>query len=349
MEIGIGLDSSLGLHFEQQRELARQAVMLGYRSAWTPAGGTTPDSFHVCSQWSAATQDLVLGGLKTGISVLPVPLYSAAALAATAATLADLTDGRFTLGIGSGSIYSASYRRSFGLPDYQPLSMMRDYLLVLHRLLVGETVDYEGPAITLHGARLTGFDKLSVPLYLGALGPQMLRLAGEAADGVALNWCTPEQIAWSRRRINEGAQRAGRDSSSVAVMEYIRICIDDDEDAARKAFARAVMGYALARPGASKQHGYRAHFGRMGFDAELTKLESRREAGAADAEIADAFPAELLRLVGYFGPAGRAAAAFKRLAEGLDIAVVRVVPARKGIEAVSAVMEACRPELIEAV
>jgi hypothetical protein len=57
----------------------------------------------------------------------------------------------------------------------------------------------------------------------------------------------------------------------------------------------------------------------------------------------DAFPIELARLVGYFGPAKDAGAAFRRVAEGLDTAIVRVVPARPGLEAITAVMEACKP------
>ena len=119
------------------------------------------------------------------------------------------------------------------------------------------------------------------------------------------------------------------------------------EDAARRALARAVAGYALARPGASKAHGYRAHFARMGFDEALSELEARRERGAPEAEILDAFPRDLLKLVGYYGPASGAAAAFRQLAAGLDLAIVRVVPARPGPEAVAAVMQACRQELVE--
>ena len=121
----------------------------------------------------------------------------------------------------------------------------------------------------------------------------MLTLAGEAADGAALNWCTPEQVAASRATVTQGAQAAGRDPSEVAMIEYIRICVDDDVDAARRAYTKALMGYALAPPGANKALGYRGHFARMGFDEALTELEDRRDRGASDEELIDAFPVEL--------------------------------------------------------
>ena len=129
-----------------------------------------------------------------------------------------------------------------------------------------------------------------MPEFLGALGPQMLRLAGEAADGAALNWSTPEQVPWSRRRIAEGAQHAGRDPSQIAVHEYIRICVDEDADADRRGLTHALLGYVLVRPGTSKDAGYRGHFARMGFDAALTELEQRREQGASAKEVIEAFP-----------------------------------------------------------
>jgi alkanesulfonate monooxygenase SsuD/methylene tetrahydromethanopterin reductase-like flavin-dependent oxidoreductase (luciferase family) len=343
MEIGIGLDQGLGLQFPEQRDLAREAVRLGYASVWTPAG-LSRDAFHICAQWSVQTRDLVPDGVKTGISVVPAATWPVPVLAATAATVGDLSRGRFVLGIGAGSAFYEPAQRSLGLPTYKPIPLMRDYLLTLRQLLLGQKVDYDGAVVHLHGVQL-GFRPPPVPVYLAALGPKMLLLAGELADGVALNWCSSEQIAWSRARIAEGAQKAGRDPSQVRVVEYIRICVDDDEQAARRAFTKAMMGYAIARPGQSKEYSYRAHFARMGFDEALMELEARRDHGASELELIEHFPRELLLKVGYFGPASGAAAAFQRLAQGLDVAIVRVVAARPGLDSIAAVLNACRPEL----
>lgn len=345
MEIGIGIDPTARLTWAERRDVIREAAGLGYTSAWTPAG-LGNDAFQVCAQWWGASAEVVPGGLTTGISVVPVPLWTAPALATVTAGLADLSGGRFILGVGSGSIHDPGYRHSLGLADIPPIALMRDYLVTLRGLLAGRAVTHEGRAVTLRNVRLglppTADGRPVAPVYLAALGPQMLRLAGEAADGAALNWCTAAQVAWSREVVAEGARKAGRDPGEINMTEYIRICVDDDVAVARRAFAKAVMGYALAR-GDDKGRGYRAHFARMGYDAALTDLEARRDRGASADELADAFPDDLLLLVGYYGTAAGAAAAFTRLATGLDTAIVRVVPARPGPDAVRAVMRACAP------
>ena len=163
------------------------------------------------------------------------------------------------------------------------------------------------------------------------------------------NWCAPEQIAWSRERIAEGAMRAHRDPGQIQVVEYIRVCVDPDVEVARRAFARSTMGYALGQwiPTArERQLGYRAHFERMGYTAVLAELDHMRQRGATPDEVADAFPPELLKHVGYYGTPEGAAAAFRHLAEGLDVALVRVVAARPGIASVLTTLHACRPTLV---
>ncbi len=350
MEIGVGLDPTLGLNWDQQREVSREAARLGYTSIWTPEGNGQ-DSFHLCVQRWQATTEVVPEGLITGIAVSPVMYRTPLSFAMEGGTVSDITGGKFIMGIGSGGAYRPQARAALGVGRMSALALMRDYLSVIRPLVHGERVEYEGETTTLKGMRLGMRPAPETPVYLGALGPKMLEMSGELADGASLNWCTPEQIAWSRDRITEGAAKAGRDPSEINVAEYIRICVDDDVDAARIALAKATMGYAL---GASvptereRQLGYRAHFERMGFTDELARLDEMRKKGASRDEVAEAFPAEILLSVGYFGKADGAAAAFARLAEGLDTAIVRVVAARRGVDSTLAVMEACKPEAVRA-
>lgn len=245
-------------------------------------------------------------GMTAGISVVPLDAWDADELARIALATADQADG-FVLGVGSGQAGTGA------------LALVRDRVATLRRAAPG------------------------IPIYIGALGPRMLRLAGEVADGAALNWCDTERVAWSREQVVDGARRAGRDPGAVKVVEYIRVCVDDDPDAARNALAVAMLGYALAGPRRPKDRGYRIHFTRMGFDDVLTGLEARRERGETVESLAPDVPSELVSQVGAFGDATAAAASFARLAEGLDLPIVRVVAARDAQLSARAVIDACAP------
>jgi alkanesulfonate monooxygenase SsuD/methylene tetrahydromethanopterin reductase-like flavin-dependent oxidoreductase (luciferase family) len=348
MMIGVGLDARLGLPFDQLRAAAQEAERLRFESLWTPAGGV-PDSFHVCAAWSRDTS------LRTGISVVPAArMWTPLSLAVQAATLAQLSAGRFVLGLGTGG-YGPRFWASVGLPD-RPIAVMREYVTEVRGLLAGQQVTAgellrrtdAGPGAPgwPATASLGLADLPPAPVYLAALGPQMLRLAGETADGVLLNWASPAHIAASREQIDAGAARAGRDPRSVPITMYIRVCIDDDIAAARQAFGTQVLGYALGRPGMPHGAGYRGLFSHMGFDAVLAELEERRDRGTGLPGLVAAAPDEMLRAVGYYGTAAEAPAAFARLSDGLDETIVRVITARPGLEPVVRTMTALAPALI---
>lgn len=282
MRIGVGLDARLGLAWDDLLAMARAAERLGFESVWTPAGGV-PDAFHVTAAWCEETS------LRAGISVVPAArMWSPLSLAAQAATVAMRSSGRFVLGIGTGGSGPAFWQ-SLGLAN-RPIAHMRDYTVAVKDLLAGRTVTSTGPMVHLRDASLGLLDPLPTPVYLAALGDQMLALAGEVADGALLNWATPERIAASRQAIAEGARRAGRQPDVVPVTMYVRVCIDDDVAAARRAFGEQVLGYALAQPGLPHAAGYRALFATMGFDAVLSALEERRDWGASTAELLEQHP-----------------------------------------------------------
>ena len=245
-------------------------------------------------------------GLETGISVLPIQSWTAERLIADTRPTFARTGRRFILGVGAGNVRD------------RPIAALRELAAVLRAALPG------------------------APLYLGALGPQMLRLAGERYDGAALNWCSPEQTRWSRERVAAGALAAGRDPRNIKIHQYVRVCVDPDVAAARTALAKMVLGYAMGRPGADPTKGYRGHFTRMGFDAVLTQLESERDRGASEDEVAAGLPDDLLARVGYWGAPEHAAAGFRALTAGLDTAVVRVVATTtNGAECVRLAMRSC--------
>lgn len=245
-------------------------------------------------------------GLQTGISVLPMDRWSRERLVSGARRALERTAGRFVLGVGAGADRD------------RPIKKLADLSSALR------------PAL---GAGR---------IYLGALGPQMLRLAGERYDGAALNWCSPEQTRWCREQVAAGALRCGREPRDVRIHQYIRVCVDPDIAAARRGLAKMTLAYALAAPGSDKTKGYRGHFTRMGFDEALTALEAMRDEGVGSDDLADRLPDELLARVGWWGPPQDAAAGFAALTVGLDIAVVRVVAAKgNGVDCVRLAMRSC--------
>ncbi|MDQ2952996.1 MAG: LLM class flavin-dependent oxidoreductase [Chloroflexota bacterium] len=276
MEIGLGLDSRLGLSSAQLRDLAPEAKRLGYQSVWTNAG-TEYDPVEMCLAWSAAA------GLPTGVAVVPIQRNAPAVLALAARTTHELTGGRFVLGIGSGNVTD------------RPIRAVREYV---------EAVCKVAP---------------DLQIAIGALGPQMLRLAAGHAQGVALNWCTPEQVRLCRAQVGP----------NVRLIEYIRVCVDDDVPVARLALAKQILAYALV-PRPSGSGGYPAHFERMGFGPELAQLAARRENGASDEELAGGMPERLVETFGYYGKGEGARQKFALMAQALDLAIVRVLNPRPG-------------------
>jgi alkanesulfonate monooxygenase SsuD/methylene tetrahydromethanopterin reductase-like flavin-dependent oxidoreductase (luciferase family) len=229
-------------------------------------------------------------GLPVGISAVPASGQPPEFYAEHARRVWEKTAGRFTLGVGSGQML-------------HPAETMRPYLLDLRKRLPAE-----------------------MPLYLAALGPRMLRLAAELADGVALNWCTAEQVVWSRQQLADAANAAGR--SVPYVIEYIRTAVDPLVELTRRTVAAAALAYALHIPA------YRRHFERMGFGEELRRIEA----------AGDASNPEFIARVAAAGRPGETRAQVERLATGLDLPIVRVLVVRPGdVESARRVLEECHP------
>jgi alkanesulfonate monooxygenase SsuD/methylene tetrahydromethanopterin reductase-like flavin-dependent oxidoreductase (luciferase family) len=228
-------------------------------------------------------------GLPTGIAVVPASGNSPEFYAEQATRVWKATEKSFTLGVGSGQMRNAA-------------ESMRRYIGEVRRRLPG-----------------------GAPLHLAALGPMMLRVAGELADGVALNWCSAAQVAWSRQRVEDAARSANRQAPQI--VEYIRTAVDDDEQLAQRTVATAAARY-LAIPA------YRRHYERMGVAEEL---ERTLHAGAM---ASSAF----ISKIGAAGKPAETRHEFERLATGLDLAIVRVLVTRKGdAESARRVLEECRP------
>jgi 5,10-methylenetetrahydromethanopterin reductase len=159
----------------------------GFDSVWVAEGRLTRDGIVPAAAIAYATKRI-----KVGTGVVNNKTRNPALMAVTFKTLAELAPHRVNLGIGPWWEPLAS---RVGTPLHKPVQEMREYLTVVKALFRNETVNFEGAFIRVRDIR---FDMMyrenqpvDVPIYIGAVGPRMLELAGEIADGVLLDFMVP--------------------------------------------------------------------------------------------------------------------------------------------------------------
>jgi len=173
-------------------------------------------------------------------------------IAMVAASLNELSGGRFRLGLGAGADRFLAWA---GLDRAPPVVRARAALRELRDLFAGRTPEGFSPAARLWAA------PVEIPLYVGAMGRRMLELAGELADGALPLLFPPEHFRAARRHVADGAARAGRDLTGLDIAACVWCSIADDAAAARRAMAAKIAYYGpsfapelLKRAGLSTAH-----------------------------------------------------------------------------------------------
>ena len=216
------------------RRVAERVEALGYDSVWIADTGAGPDAFVVGAAVATCTTRL-----RIGTAVIPVYTRTPSVMAAGAGSLAQLAAGRVVLGIGASS--ETIVDAWGGVPFTRPLQRMRETVGVLRAMLAGERVTFEGRTIRTRGFRLVSPPPRPIPIYLAALMPPMLELAGEIADGVILNCMPVEAVPRMLEHVRRGASRAGREASQLEIVSRFQTIVTDDVAAARGAI-RHMMG-----------------------------------------------------------------------------------------------------------
>ncbi|RZT07778.1 F420-dependent oxidoreductase-like protein [Kribbella sp. VKM Ac-2569] len=164
------------------------------------------------------------------VGVVPVYPRHPLALAAQALSVQVLTGNRLTLGVGSSHPHMVE--GMLGLPMDRPAAYVREYVEALGPLLAGEPTDYVGERLTARGqVDIAGAD--TPELILAALGPRMLKTAGELAAGTTTSWAGPEVIEnYIRPTIDQAATAAGRPEPQV--IAGVCVAVTDDPDATRQ-------------------------------------------------------------------------------------------------------------------
>lgn len=216
------------------------AESAGFSSFWFPQVPGYLDALTAVALVGAATRTM-----EIGTAVVPIQTRHPVILAQQALTTQVACAGRFALGIGPS--HDWIIKGQLGLSYDRPVALLRDYLDVLLAGFSGSgTVDVENTAFTVHSP--VDVTDQTVPVLLAALGPAMLRIAGERADGTIL-WMADERAIGEHvaPRINAAAEAAGRGRPRVVAGIPVTLCAPADVDDAR-AHASEVLGHAHLSP-----------------------------------------------------------------------------------------------------
>ncbi|AZC14710.1 LLM class flavin-dependent oxidoreductase [Microbacterium sp. ABRD28] len=182
--------------------------------------------------------------IHLGIGIMNPYSVHPAELAMTAATLQEISGGRFLLGLAAGSGEFLSW---IGIEQPRPLTATREALRSVRALLSGQRpMDVVGAGEGWTRDAYLRLAPTSVPIYIGAMSPRMLGLAGEEADGVLALLFPPEHFTTASALVADGAQRAGRTMASVDMPACIWLSIDEDRRSADRALARKLAYYGGA-------------------------------------------------------------------------------------------------------
>ncbi|MGI8938243.1 MAG: LLM class F420-dependent oxidoreductase [Iamia sp.] len=254
-------------------ETARRAAEAGYGSFWT-AETTGPEAFSLLAAAGAAAP-----GLDLGTGVLALQLRTPPLAAMAAATLAALDPDRdVLLGVGisspvvTGRWHGAAYGES-------PLGQVREYVALVRECLSGEKITFEGDHYAVKGFRLGLRQGERTPrIVLGALGPRMLHLAGEVADGVLLNYLPASHVGWSVEQVRAGEAEGGREPGACRVHAYVHAGVAPTEPARAKG-RKDLFGYSVV-------DSYADSFTRAGFGDEVTEVRARHAEGDREGALA---------------------------------------------------------------
>ncbi len=261
---GIGAFISPGRSLDRTVERVALADRLGYDAAYvTHIAGR--DSLTVLMAYAAATERIRLG---TGV----VPIFSRtpATMAQTAATIDEYSDGRMVLGLGVS--HRVTVENWHGQKIVKPVTQMREYVSGVRAILRGE----EPPDSAFFPTKFAfmGYSaRPELPIYVAALSPNMIRLAGELADGVMLWLCCPSYIESTViPALREGVEASGRTFDDFDVVAAVPVALTDDPESARAALRQDLIPYASLPF-------YRAMLEASGFADELAAFDEGMAAG----------------------------------------------------------------------
>jgi F420-dependent oxidoreductase-like protein len=287
MRIGLMIGPERGRYRQKVAQLvadAEAAEKAGFTSIWVPQVPGDFDAFTAITLMGQAT-----GRIELGTAVVPIQTRHPIAMAQEALSSQAVCEGRFTLGLGTSHHWIIE--GMLGIPYERPAHQMRNYLEVLNAALRGPgSIDVQNDGYRVQSP-IDVTDWAPNPVLLAALGPVMLRIAGELASGTIL-WMADERAVAEHvvPRITKAAADAGRPAPRVIAGVPVALCPKHEVDDART-WTNRVFGQAAFSPNYQRllQRGDATNEGDLlaagDESAVIERLRAFRDAGATDLAV----------------------------------------------------------------
>jgi F420-dependent oxidoreductase-like protein len=248
-------------------ECVRAADRSGYESFWLPEAWER-EAFSTLAELAVCTEQI-----KLATGIINVFSRSPALIAMSAATVDEISGGRFLLGLGtSGARVIEDFH---GLHYSKPLTRLKETVEIIRLLLAGERADFNGECFKLSRFKL-GFKPLrkGIPIYIAALARKSLRQLGEIADGWLPTHWPREQLRDGIKEIHAGASSTEREASRIEIAPFVNVVVSDDRKRGRDR-ARLPLAYYIGGMGDY----YRASLARLGFAEESVRIQKLWQSG----------------------------------------------------------------------
>jgi 5,10-methylenetetrahydromethanopterin reductase len=252
--------------------------------------------------------------IKIGFGVLSMYYREPAILASALTTLDELSNGRVVVGIGPGDKTTLS---TLGLRRSSPLTATKEYATILRKLFDGKKISIDGKFYHYKNAQLKIPISHRIPIWIGARGPKMLKLAGAIGDGVMIDFSHPLDIKWAADLVREGAREAGRDPKKIEIAPYVGTSVSRNniKGAIEKGRHMATLIGATEKPETYSRHG-------IDFEKEVLPIKKLLKNHKIDEAMA-ACPEKLIEI---FTNTGDPKTVTQRFQEIIDTkAVSRIV------------------------
>lgn len=219
MRFGISFDGFLP--FRETIELAQRAVDAGAGGLWMAEHLGYRQSLVCCTAFALQTHDATV--VPTAVSPF---MWHPMAIAMALTTIDEAAPGRAAIALGTGN---PMFLQENGIKIEKPVRVMREFVEAVRGLLAGDPVDYHGETLQLAGARMMFTPAAPIPIYVAAMGEQMLKLTGRIGDGIVLSaGLSADYVQRSLGLVAEGAEKAGRDYDKLRKAAYIYTALSDD-------------------------------------------------------------------------------------------------------------------------